>query len=122
MIPFLLTQASGVLINDEVVNHYNQIKVRRQGEEERERLKLLMMRVSDDHKEIIVDHANCMRKKDFENVADVLQVVTSKLPPKECRYCLYDCTYEWKGSLKEDLIFIMWYETSRTHSLDLFSH
>ncbi|XP_065152533.1 non-muscle cofilin 1-like [Paramisgurnus dabryanus] len=100
--------ASGVLINDEVVIHYNQIKVRRQGEEEKERLKLLMMRVSEDLKEIIVDHDNCLRKKDFENVPDVLQLITSKLPPKECRYCLYDCTYESKGSLKEDLVFIMW--------------
>lgn len=100
--------ASGVAISDEVVLHYNLIKVRRQDEQERERSKLVMMRVSDDRKSIIVDHANCLKNKDVENAADIFQAVISKLPPDECRYCLYDCHYTTKESVKEDLIFIMW--------------
>lgn len=104
-------QASGVAISDDVVKHYELIRTRRQGEEERERFKLLMMRVSDDQKSIIVDLPNCLKNKDVENAADIFEAVIGKLPPKECRYCLYDCHYVTTQSVKEDLIFIMWYET-----------
>ncbi|XP_051504669.1 non-muscle cofilin 1-like [Myxocyprinus asiaticus] len=98
---------SGVAISDEVVNLYNSIKVRHQGAEEKERFKLLIMRISDDQKGIIVDHENCLRNKDVENEADIFQTIINKLPPKECRYALYDCTYVG-NSLMEDLVFIMW--------------
>ncbi|KAI7805830.1 non-muscle cofilin 1, partial [Triplophysa rosa] len=101
-------QASGVAISDEVVKYYDLIRVRKQGEQERERFKLVMMRISDDQKSIIVDHDNCLRNKDVENAADIFEAVVSKLPPKECRYCLYDCHYATTESVKEDLIFIMW--------------
>ena len=30
------------------------------------------------------------------------------LPDKDCRYTLYDATYETKESKKEDLVFIFW--------------
>ncbi|XP_052006965.1 non-muscle cofilin 1-like [Xyrauchen texanus] len=98
---------SGVAISDEVVTIYNLIKLRLRGAEEKERYKLVIMRMSDDQKCIIVDHDNCLRNKDVENEADVFKKIISKLPPTECRYALYDCTYENKG-LKEDLVFIMW--------------
>lgn len=107
---FLVIQASGVAISDEVVLHYNSIKVRRQDDQERERHKLVMMRVSKDQKSIIVDHDNSLKNKDVEKAPDIFQAVISKLPPKECCYGLYDCHYVTKESVKEDLIFIMWYE------------
>ncbi|CAO2640451.1 Cfl1 [Lemmus lemmus] len=30
------------------------------------------------------------------------------LPDKDCRYALYDATYDTKESKKEDLVFIFW--------------
>uniref|UniRef100_A0A0E9W1N5 ADF-H domain-containing protein n=1 Tax=Anguilla anguilla TaxID=7936 RepID=A0A0E9W1N5_ANGAN len=30
------------------------------------------------------------------------------LPPNDCRYALYDATYETKETRKEDLVFILW--------------
>ncbi|KAK9964270.1 hypothetical protein ABG768_005460 [Culter alburnus] len=99
--------ASGVAIHDEVIEFYNLIKVRRQGEEEKERYKLVVMRLSEDLKNIVVDHNNCLKVKDVANTGDVFKTVISKLPSKECRYALYDCTYETKESVKEDLVFII---------------
>ncbi|XP_077092687.1 non-muscle cofilin 1-like [Siphateles boraxobius] len=98
--------ASGVAISDEVVTHYEAIKVRFQGANEKERFKLVIMRLSEDQKSIIVDHENCLRVKDVENTGDVFKTVINKLPSKECRYALYDCTYMNKESVKEDLVFI----------------
>lgn len=89
-----------------MVTHYEAIKVRFQGANEKERFKLVIMRLSEDQKSIIVDHENCLRVKDVENTGDVFKTVISKLPSKECRYALYDCTYMNKESVKEDLVFI----------------
>lgn len=110
-----VTQASGVAIDDEVIACYNLIKVRRQGEEERERFKLVVMRLNEGLKSIIVDHDNCLKVKDVANTGDVFKTVINKLPTKECRYALYDCTYETKESVKEDLVFIIKYEALVTH-------
>lgn len=112
--PFV-TQASGVAIDDEVIAYYNLIKVRRQGEDEKERFKLVIMRLSEDLKSIIVDHDNCLKVKDVASTGDVFKTVLSKLPFEECRYALYDCTYETKESVKEDLVFIIKYEALVSH-------
>ena len=34
--------------------------------------------------------------------------VVKLLPLNDCRYALYDATYETKESKKEDLVFIFW--------------
>ncbi|KAM9477115.1 non-muscle cofilin 1-like [Clarias gariepinus] len=100
--------ASGVLISDEVVQVYNNMKVRSHGTDEKERYKLLLMCLSEDQKSIIVDHKSSLKVKDVEGVQNVFQKVVSMLPPKDCCYGLYDCNYETKESQKEDLIFIYW--------------
>ncbi|XP_072533526.1 non-muscle cofilin 1-like [Salminus brasiliensis] len=100
--------ASGVAISDEVVSFYEKIRVRYQGSEEKERFKLVIMRMSEDQKSIIVDHGSSLKIKDIENEDNIFKKVVSMLPEKDCRYALYDCTYETKESLKEDLVFIMW--------------
>ncbi|KAI2657955.1 Cofilin-2 [Labeo rohita] len=98
--------ASGVAISDEVIEHYNSIRVRQVGADAGQRFKLVVMRLSDDKKSIIVDSENCLKVKDVENT-DVLKKVLSKLPVDDCRYGLYDCRYENKESVKEDLVFIL---------------
>ncbi|XP_056326259.1 non-muscle cofilin 1-like [Danio aesculapii] len=98
--------ASGVAISDDVIAHYDLIRVRLQGTDEKERFKLVVMRLSDDQKTIIVDDKNCLKVKDVEHEKDVFKKIISVLPPKECRYALYDCKYTNKESVKEDLVFI----------------
>ncbi|XP_076830384.1 non-muscle cofilin 1-like [Brachyhypopomus gauderio] len=100
--------ASGVAISDEVVQHFAEIRVRSLGCDEKERYKLLIMRLSDDHKSIIVDHECSLKIKDLDDEDDIFKKVISMLPECDCRYGLYDCTYKTKETLKEDLVFIMW--------------
>ncbi|XP_066536087.1 non-muscle cofilin 1-like [Hoplias malabaricus] len=100
--------ASGVAISDEVITHFEKIRVRLQGSEEKERLKLVIMRLSEDQKNIIVDHQASLKVKDVCDEDDVFKKVVSMLPAKDCRYALYDCSYATKESVKEDLVFIMW--------------
>lgn len=98
--------ASGVAISDDVITHYDLIRVRLQGTDEKARLKLVVMRLSDDLKTIIVDEKKCLKVKDVEHEKDVFKKIISMLPSEECRYALYDCKYTNKESVKEDLVFI----------------
>ncbi|KTG40207.1 hypothetical protein cypCar_00027480, partial [Cyprinus carpio] len=98
--------ASGVAISDDVIDHYNSIRVRQAGTEAGQRLKLVVMCLSKDQKSIIVDSENCLKVKDVGN-SDVLKKILSKLPTNECRYALYDCSYVSRESVKEDLVFIL---------------
>ncbi|XP_016147976.1 non-muscle cofilin 1-like isoform X2 [Sinocyclocheilus grahami] len=98
--------ASGVAISDEVVYHYNAIRVRQTGTEVGQRFKLVVMCLSKDQKSIVVDVENCLKVKDVGN-SDVLKQILSKLPTNECRYALYDCSYASMESVKEDLVFIL---------------
>ncbi|XP_036430955.1 non-muscle cofilin 1-like [Colossoma macropomum] len=100
--------ASGIAISDEVIKHFEGIRVRLQGSEEKERFKLVVMQLSEDQKSIVVDHQSSLKNKDVEKEENIFKKVVSMLPEKECRYALYDCTYETKETLKEDLVFIMW--------------
>lgn len=101
-------QASGVVVDDGVVKAYEEIKVHRTGEVQSDRLKLVMFRLSDDDKSIIVDEENSLRMKDIENVDDVFKKLVSMFPSQDCRYALYDCCYRTKETDKEDLVFIFW--------------
>lgn len=98
--------ASGIAISDEVIEHYNSIRVRQAGTEAGQRLKFVVMCLSKDQKSIVVDKENCLKVKDVGN-SDVLKKILSKLPTNECRYALYDCSYVSKESVKEDLVFIL---------------
>ncbi|KAK1791221.1 hypothetical protein P4O66_013235, partial [Electrophorus voltai] len=104
----LCLQASGVAISDEVLKHFEQIRVRYHGSEEKERFKLVIMRLSEDKKSIVVDHKCSLKIKDLEKEADIFKKIISMLPDCDCRYCLYDCFYKTKESSKQDLVFIMW--------------
>lgn len=101
-------QASGVVVDDGVVKAYEEIKVHHTGEVQSDRLKLVMFRLSDDDKSIIVDEENSLRMKDVENVDDIFKKLVSMFPSKDCRYALYDCCYRTKETDKEDLVFIFW--------------
>nr|ADO27888.1 cofilin-2 [Ictalurus furcatus] len=100
--------ASGVAVSDEVIKCYDEIRVRYQGSEEKERFKLIIMRLSEDQKSIVVDHKSTLKVKDIVSEKNVFEKIVSMLPLTDCCYALYDCKYETKDSQKEDLVFIMW--------------
>ncbi|XP_030628165.1 non-muscle cofilin 1-like [Chanos chanos] len=102
------SQASGIQISDEVVKGFQEIRTRHQGSDPNERYKLLVFRVSDDEKFIIVDQEVSLKMKDLKDSEDIFKSIVNVFPTNECRYALYDCTYENKESVKEDLVFIMW--------------
>ncbi|KAL2083284.1 hypothetical protein ACEWY4_021057 [Coilia grayii] len=100
--------ASGVIVDDGVVTAYNEIKVHHAGEVVGDRYKLVMFRLSDDDKSIIVDEENSVRMKDIEGEGEVFKRLIEKFPLNDCRYALYDCCYRNKDTEKADLVFIMW--------------
>lgn len=91
-----------------MVRAYEEIKEHHAGEVASDRLKLVMLRLSDDYRSIIVDDESTLRMKDVSNEDDVFKKLVSMFPPDHCRYALYDCCYRTKETDKEDLVFIMW--------------
>ncbi|XP_044128417.1 cofilin-2 [Bufo gargarizans] len=103
--------ASGVTVNDEVIKVFNQMKVRKaqSPEEIKKRKKAVLFCLSPDKKEIIVEEAKQILVGDIGNtVEDPYRTFVNLLPLDDCRYGLYDATYETKESKKEDLVFIFW--------------
>lgn len=108
---FCVSQASGVTVNDEVIKVFNEMKVRKSQtpEEVKKRKKAVLFCMSDDTKKIIVEEGKQILQGEIgETVEDPYARFVSLLPLNDCRYGLYDATYETKESKKEDLVFIFW--------------
>ncbi|KAJ7417207.1 Cofilin-2 [Willisornis vidua] len=104
-------KASGVTVNDEVIKVFNDMKVRKSStpEEIKKRKKAVLFCLSDDKKQIIVEEAKQILVGDIgDTVEDPYTAFVKLLPLNDCRYALYDATYETKESKKEDLVFIFW--------------
>ncbi|CDQ85442.1 unnamed protein product [Oncorhynchus mykiss] len=104
----LTLYASGIAVHDDVVHTFDKIRVRLQGADKQEQLKLVLFKISDDGKCIIVDEEKCLKVKDLNGEEDVFRKIVNMMPTDDCRYALYDCSWESKDSPKEDLVFIMW--------------
>uniref|UniRef100_A0A3Q3K1Z2 ADF-H domain-containing protein n=1 Tax=Monopterus albus TaxID=43700 RepID=A0A3Q3K1Z2_MONAL len=104
-------QASGVTVNDEVIRVFNEMKVRKSSthDEVKKRKKAVLFCLSEDRKKIIVEEGKQILVGDIgETVDDPYACFVKLLPLNDCRYGLYDATYETKESKKEDLVFIFW--------------
>uniref|UniRef100_A0A8C7DW03 Cofilin 2 (muscle) n=2 Tax=Oncorhynchus TaxID=8016 RepID=A0A8C7DW03_ONCKI len=102
-------QASGVTVNDEVIKVFNDMKVRKSSstEDVKKRKKAVLFCLSDDKKKIVVEEGKWILVGDIgESVDDPYACFVKLLPLNDCRYGLYDATYETKESKKEDLVFI----------------
>ncbi|XP_051871336.1 cofilin-2 [Pristis pectinata] len=103
--------ASGVTVNDEVIKVFNDMKVRKSSspEEVKKRKKAVLFCLSEDKKQIVVEEAKEILVGEIgETVQDPYTSFVKLLPLSDCRYALYDATYETKESKKEDLVFIFW--------------
>lgn len=105
-------QTSGVKVTDEVIAVFNDMKVRKafaNEEEKRKRKKAILFCLSKDLKNIVLDEGKEILLGDLgTTVQDPYQHFVKMLPPEDCRYALYDATYETKETKKEDLVFIFW--------------
>lgn len=105
----MVPQASGVTVNDEVIKVFNSMKVRKHQEDVHLRKKAVLFCLSEDMKKIIVEENRHILQGDIgESVDDPYGCFVKMLPANDCRYALYDATYETKESKKEDLVFIFW--------------
>ncbi|OCT64803.1 hypothetical protein XELAEV_18041042mg [Xenopus laevis] len=104
-------KASGVTVNDAVIKVFNEMKVRKSStpEEIKKRKKAVLFCLSPNKKEIVVEDTKQILVGDIgEAVEDPYRTFVNLLPLDDCRYGLYDATYETKESKKEDLVFIFW--------------
>lgn len=74
-------------------------------EEKGKRKKAVLFCLSDDKKRIIMETGKEILQGDE---GDPYLTFVKMLPPDDCRYALYDATYETKETKKEDLVFIFW--------------
>nr|XP_020821752.1 cofilin-2-like isoform X2 [Phascolarctos cinereus] len=103
--------ASRVTVNDEVIKVFNYVKVRKSTQQEiKKKRKKPVLFCSNDYKnQIMVEEAKQILVGDTgDTVEDPYTSSVKLLPLNDCRYALYDATYETKESKKEDLVFIFW--------------
>ncbi|XP_041093928.1 cofilin-2-like [Polyodon spathula] len=103
--------ASGVTVTDNVIQVFNDMKVRKSQtqDEIKKRKKAVLFCLSDDKKNIILEEGKEILVGDVgESVDDPYLTFVKMLPDNDCRYALYDATYETKETKKEDLVFIFW--------------
>ncbi|XP_053305676.1 cofilin-1 [Spea bombifrons] len=103
--------ASGVMVDDDVIKTFNDMKVRKSStpEEIKKRKKAVLFCLSDDKKSIILEEGKEILVGDIgSTVEDPYKCFVDMLPRDDCRYALYDATYETKETKKEDLVFIFW--------------
>ncbi|CAO2624383.1 Cfl1 [Lemmus lemmus] len=96
--------ASGVALSDGVIKVFNDMKVCKSSTPEE-----VKKRKKADKKNIILEEGKEILVRDVgQTVDDPYTTFVKMLPDKDCRYALYDATYETKESKKEDLVFIFW--------------
>ncbi|XP_060614155.2 cofilin-1 [Anolis sagrei] len=103
--------ASGVAVSDAVIKVFNEMKVRKASspEEVKKRKKAVIFCLSEDKKTIILEEGKEILVGEVgDTIEDPYLHFIKMLPEHDCRYALYDATYETKESKKEDLVFIFW--------------
>lgn len=85
-------------------------------DEKKKRKKAILFCLSKDLKNIVLDDGKEILVGDLgTTVQDPYQHFVKMLPPNDCRYALYDATYETKETKKEDLVFIFWWKQQLLH-------
>ncbi|XP_048381103.1 cofilin-2-like [Stegostoma tigrinum] len=104
--------ASGVAVSDEVVCCFNDMKVRKSCSQAdlKKRKKAVLFKLDDSKEKIIVDQEKQITVGDVleQRICDPLNSFIKMLPLNDCRYALYDASFETKETKKEELIFMHW--------------
>ncbi|KAM5138343.1 cofilin-1 [Mantella aurantiaca] len=100
--------ASGVTVSDCVLTIFNAMKLHKSLEDKSKRIKAVLFCLSSDKKTIIPEEGKEILVGDVCETGDPYKRFVEMLPVDDCRYALYDCSYETKESKKEELVFIFW--------------
>ncbi|XP_069500931.1 cofilin-2-like isoform X2 [Ambystoma mexicanum] len=102
--------ASGVTVSDLVMKVFNEMKVRKCStpEEIKKRKKAVIFCLSQDKKQVIIEEGKEILVGDCCDLDDVYSHFIKMLPKDDCRYALYDASYETKETKKEDMVFLFW--------------
>ncbi|XP_005998154.1 cofilin-2 [Latimeria chalumnae] len=101
--------SSGVGVHDECITVFNTMKVRKSGTKGGSRNKLVFFCLNPDKTQIIVDSERILTVDPSDACpVDAYQKLLDMLPENECRYALYDASFETNETKKEDLVFIYW--------------
>uniref|UniRef100_A0A4X1UUB1 ADF-H domain-containing protein n=1 Tax=Sus scrofa TaxID=9823 RepID=A0A4X1UUB1_PIG len=114
--------ASGVQVADEVCRIFYDMKVRKCStpEEIKKRKKAVIFCLSADKKCIIVEEGKEILVGDVGvTITDPFKHFVGMLPEKDCRYALYDASFETKESRKEELMFFLWHSLIQPLALEL---
>ena len=100
--------ASGVAVSDGVIKVFKDMKVRKSSTPEVKKCKkAVLFCLSEDKKNIILEEGKEILVGDVGQTGDDTYTTFVKmLADNDCRYALYDATYETKESKKEDVVFI----------------
>ncbi|KAJ8372267.1 hypothetical protein AAFF_G00291220 [Aldrovandia affinis] len=102
-----MPKAPKVTVSEDVVTVFNEMKA--QAGEEEKRKKAVLFCLSDDKKSIVLEEGREILQGDLGNsVQDPYLHFVKMLPPDDCRYALYDASYETRRKKREDLVFIFW--------------
>lgn len=104
-----LKMASGVQVADEICRIFYDIIVQKCStpEEIKKRKKAVIFCLSADKKCIIVEEGKEILVGDVGvTITDPFKHFVGMLPEKDCRYALYDASFETKESRKEELMFL----------------
>eukprot|EP00611_Tribonema_gayanum_P028909 TRINITY_DN7583_c0_g1_i3.p2 TRINITY_DN7583_c0_g1~~TRINITY_DN7583_c0_g1_i3.p2 ORF type:complete len:142 (-),score=42.52 TRINITY_DN7583_c0_g1_i3:13-438(-) len=89
--------STGIIVNDDVVTQFNLFKLKK----EPCNYRYYVYKISDNGQEIVIDTFG-ERDATYDDFC-------SKLPPKECRYGLFDLDYDTKDDRSSSkLVFIAW--------------
>ncbi|XP_029306028.1 destrin-like [Cottoperca gobio] len=96
--------ASGVKVADEVKQIFEEMKVVKTDDDQKERIRIVLLHIDTE-----IKVKKIYRQIDLENQDDVFKFLKTLLLCDQCRYVLYDCHFEIKENIqKEELVFMMW--------------
>ncbi|KAJ8266184.1 hypothetical protein GJAV_G00126910 [Gymnothorax javanicus] len=113
--PPVSERSSGVIVADDVMAIFKEMKGQRAPEDEEEegekkkRKKLVLFRVSDDEGKVVLDEGQQILQGEVgSTITDPYEHFISLLPPEDCRYALYEVSYSTRRAQREGLVFIFW--------------
>ncbi|KAF3903199.1 Cofilin [Dactylellina cionopaga] len=84
---------SGVLIQDECVDKYQELKLGHQH-------RYVLFKLSDDLREVVVDKVSASGSSFDDFIME--------LPPNDCKYAVYDFPYQANGEDMNKIVFFLW--------------
>uniref|UniRef100_A0A8C6SBG3 Cofilin 1 (non-muscle), like n=1 Tax=Neogobius melanostomus TaxID=47308 RepID=A0A8C6SBG3_9GOBI len=96
--------ASGVKVGDEVKELLTSMKVNRKSDDPSKRIRIVVLHIDGDYVKV----EKTFEEQHLADKGNVYKFLEGEMKPNDCRYIVYDCHYDVKDGVKEELVFIMW--------------